>query len=445
MLRKRALVIVFAVVFAIMFAACGNGGGSTGGSTGGGSTGGGSTGGGGGAPAGNAPASIKIGIPNPFTGPLQAFGLGTPWAEQLVETAVNDGGGIYIEDYDTNIPIECVFVDTESDATKAGEVTQQLITNDGVSVLIARHTPGTALPVSAMAENMHVPFVSLECPINPWLAGGPYEWGYHSFWTVEEMCALYMDMWEELGYGEGTIVGGIFPNDPDGLAWKPVFEKMLPERGFVLHAELTEMMQGSWTNVINRFKQEKVQILTGVPINPDLASFLAESVATGFDFEFCTIGRAILFPSDCEAMPKELIPRLSNEIWWSPWHQWTSSIDGMTCAELAAAYEAEFNIPWSAPMGYKYAGMEIAVDALRRAASLDPVKIRDAIGATDLDTFIGHIKYDPETHVAHTKFVGGQWRVAGERPDGSPIAEIDCVFNKTDPTVPLNGKLHLPD
>ena len=439
--NKKWVVVVLAIILAMfLFAACGNsgGGGTSTPGTSGPST---ST------PAtGGAPSSIKIGIPNPTTGGLAAFGIGTPWAEKLIEKYVNDAGGIYIEEYGASIPIECFFVDTESDATKAVEVTQQLITNNDVDILIARHTPGTALPVSQTAETMKVPFVSLECPINPWLAGGPYEWGYHSFWYVENNCKMFMDMWEELGYGPGTVVGGIFPNDPDGLAWKPIFETMLAERGFILSDPgITEMMQNDWTNVINKFKADGVQIITGVPIAPDFASFSTQAVAQGLNFELATCGRAFLFPSDAEAMPKEIIPKLSCEVWWSPWHPWTSALTGVTCPELADAYVAETGQPWSAPMGYKYAGMEVAVDALTRAASLEPEKIRDAIAATNLDTIVGPIKYDPVSHVGETVIVGGQWRVVDDPSTQLGYrAEIEIVFNDTFPAIPKNGTLIIP-
>jgi branched-chain amino acid transport system substrate-binding protein len=37
--------------------------------------------------------------------------------------------------------------------------------------------------------------------------------------------------------------------------------------------------------------------------------------------------------------------------------------------------------------------IEIWADALRRAQSLDTEKLRDALAATDMDTFYGHIKF----------------------------------------------------
>jgi len=439
--NKRKFILVFTVALVVvLLAACGGGGGGGGGGT--------TTGDGPSAPAttpGNAPATIKIGIPNPYTGGLAPFGIGTPATELLVQDYVNNElGGVYIEEYDQNIPIECIFVDTQSSDTLAAELTQQLVTNDGVNVLVARHTPGTALPVSAMAENMGVPFVSLECPVDPWLAGGPYEWGFHSFWYVEDVCKIYMAIWEALGYGPGSVVGPIFPDDPDGNAWAPVFREMVTEAGYVyVDPGPTEMMAADWTNVINTFKQGGVQIITGIPITPDMALFCTQSIQQGFEFDFATTGRGTLFPAAMETFPEQLIDKFFGEVWWSPHHPWTSELTGMSSAELGAWWEDVVGEPWSQVIGFKYAGVEIAADALIRAASLDPVKIRDAIGDTDLETMIGHIKYDPETRVAQTKVVGGSWHVAGHRDDGSPIAEIDIVYNAPYPAVPLTGVLEL--
>ncbi|MDR1246383.1 MAG: ABC transporter substrate-binding protein [Clostridiales Family XIII bacterium] len=428
---KRIFAVLFAVALCFAFSACGdNGGGDA--STDGGDTA---------ATTGTAPSSIKIGIPNPTTGPIASFGIGTPWAENLAVDLINADGGIYIEEYDTKIPIELIVVDTESNSTKASEVTQQLIEQNDVDMLIARHTPDTALPVSAMGERYGVPTVSLECPVNPWLQGGPYEWVYHSFWRVETNFELFRSMWTKLGYGEGTVIGFMFPNDPDGLAWYDIFKDMCDQYGYVISDPgRYPIMNQDWTSVISQFKADGVQIITGCDIAPDFASFASQAAQQGLEYDLVTMGRAFLYPADANANPVEIAEGLTCEVWWSPWHPYTSSLTGMTCAEMAAQYEDEFGIEWSAPMGYKYAGVEIAIDALKRAASLDPVKIRDAIGATNLDTIVGHIEYDPETHVAETPIVGGQWKLN----EAGDAVEIMIVENDSNPQIPTNATLELP-
>ena len=451
MKKRKVLGLIIAVCMVLTFAVgCSSGGGNAGGSPT--APGGSPTAPGGGTDTSGAPTVIKIGIPNPTTGALASFGIGSPWAENLIVDYVNKTeGGIMINDYigadgqshqlGKKLPIECVFADTQSDSNKAGEVAQQMITNDKVNVLIARHTPGTALPVSQTAEANKVPCVSLECPVESWAQGGPYTWVYHSFWKVEDACNLYMAMWQQLGFGKGTVVGFLFPNDPDGLAWQPIFTQMLTDAGYVI-SDPGQYPIGNtdWTAVINKFKQDKVDVLTGCDVAPDFTSFLAQAKQQSLSYKFISMGRAILFPADANASPPDLIDGATCEVWWSPWHPFTSSLTGSTCAQLATAYEKQTGVGWSAPMGYKYAGMEIVVDALTRAASLDPVKIRDAIAATDLDTIVGHIKYDQTTHVAPTPIVGGQWKLDST----GKAVELRIVYNQNHPNIPTNATLTLP-
>ena len=310
-------------------------------------------------------------------------------------------------------------------------------------MLIARHTPDTALPVSAMGENFGVPTVSLECPVDPWEAAGPYEWVYHSFWRIETNYDLFTSMWNELGYGPGSgaTIGYLFPNDPDGLAWAEIFDRRLPADGYnISDPGRYNIFNDDWTAVINQFKADGVDIITGCDIPPHFHGFSAQAAQQGLDFQLITMGRAYLFPKDANGNPLEIADGLTCEVWWTPWHPFRSSITGMTCQELADRYEAEHDDVWSPPMGYKYAGMEIAVDALRRAASLDPARIRDAIGATDLDTMVGRIRYDPVTRVAETPLVGGQWVLN----DAGDAVELRIVYNDNNPHIPRNGTLTLP-
>ena len=425
-LLKKITAIFLALMLCFSLAACAGGDEGSGGSDG-----------------DYGPATIRIGIPNPGAGPIASFGIGTPWAEQLAVDKVNAEGGIYIEEYDRYIPIELFIVDTESNPVKASELTQRLIEQDEVHMLIARHTPDTALPVSAMGERYGVPTVSLECPVDPWLEGGPYEWVYHSFWMIESNYDLFTAMWDELGFGPGSgaTIGYLFPNDPDGLAWEAIFTRRLTADGYkISDPGRYPIITDDWTAIINQFKSDGVDILTGCDIPPHFGMFVTQAAQQGLTYELMTMGRAYLFPADANSVPVELADGLTCEVWWTPWHPFRSSLDGMTCQELADAYESEFGIEWSPPMGYKYAGVEIAVDALRRAASLDPAKIRDAIAATNLDTMVGPIKYDPVTHVAETPLVGGQWvkNAAGD------AVELRIVYNANNPHIPKNAELFLP-
>lgn len=377
---------------------------------------------------------ILIGVPNPKTGALASFGEASPWAEELAVKAINDQGGIYIKSLNKKLPIKLKFYDTESNQTKASEMAQKLILEDKVDMLVVRHTPDTVNPVSAIAERYEIPCVAADCCTDAWLEGGPYKWTFHSFWKIENIYPLFIDMWKQAGLTNAKV-GFMFPQDPDGLAWAKAFSENLPKDGYEFvdpgrYAQLTQ----DYSTIINQFKQQNVQIVVGCDIAPDFSTFWKQCQQFGYKPKVVTVGKAYLFESDALSLGADLANGLMTENWWSPYHPFKSSIDGMTCQELCDKYTAETGRVWNATLGFKYGSMEVAIDALKRAESLDKNDLREAIKATDLPTIMGHIKYD-EDNWSPTPVVGAQWV-----KDGDDI-KLEIVNNYKHPEIPVTAEL----
>lgn len=441
MKKVRILTLLLALAMVFALASCGGdtggGSGDAGNTTPATESGGSSSGG-----TSEAPVDVvKIGIVNPTTGPLAGFGEGCPWTENLLVDYVNNElGGIYFEDYDTSLPIEIVVYDSESDTTTCSEMAQKLIEEDKVNIIVARHTPETVNPVSAVAERYGVPCVAIEAPVDAWLAEGPYEWTYHAMWTLEKMYDQYSSLWEQAGFGpeSGAKVGIIFANDADGTSWHDVFADKIVEDGYTL-IDPGQYPSGTtdYSDIINQFKSEGVQILCGTNTNPDFGSFWLQAKQLGFEPEFVTMGKAYLLQSDAEAIGAELMDGLCAEVWWSQYHPYASDLTGETGETLAAKYLEESGRAITQPMGYKYASMELCIAALQNATNLDPENIRDGIAAIDINTIVGPISYNEE-HYAVTPLAGGQWQL---QDDGS--LKLVIVNNELNPEIPLTGEMEL--
>ncbi len=380
---------------------------------------------------------VVIGIINPTTGVLAGFGEGTPWTEKLIVDYINNTlGGIYLKDYDRKLPLELIIYDSESDTTKCTQLTQKLIQEDKVDLIVVRHTPETVIPVSAVCERFKVPCISMDGPVDAWLAEGPYEWAFHAHWNLDSMFNTYSSMWKLAGFGKGAKVGILFANDADGTAWATKFRKGIKDAGYTLvdpgqYPVLTQDFSG----IIRQFMKEGVEVVAGTNINPDFATFWRQSKQLGFRPKFFSMGKAFLLESDAMAIGPDLMDGLTTEVWWAPTHPWKSALTGETPAGLGAKYKAATGRNITQPMGLKYASIEVAYDVLTRAGSVDRVAVRDAIAATDLDTILCHIKYTPE-HYALTPLVGGQW-VKNDK-GGLDLLVID---NTLEPEIPTTGKL----
>jgi len=382
---------------------------------------------------------ILIGRPNPSTGPLAGFGEPTPWADMKAVNAINEQGGVYIKEYGKKLPIKLKVIDTESNPTKAAELSSRLILHDKVDLMVVLSTPDVVNPVCATSERFEMPCISLDDPAEPWLAGGPYKWCYHAFWSLGTALDVEADIFDEHAGGTNKVVGGLWANDPDGLAWVEIINKILPPRGYkIIDPGRFPYGVQDWTSIISLFKKEKVEILEGEMITPDWVSCYRQMHRHGFIPKIASIAKPLLFPADVNALGGNLPNGLMTLLWWRPHHPYKSSITGETARELCDVWEKETGKQWNMAMGFKYAGIEIAVDTLKRAQSLDKRNIIEALAKTNLNTIVGPIKYNKD-QIAPTPLVGCQWQKGKKWP-----WDLEITYNKSHPEIPKTADMIFP-
>ncbi|MGH9137489.1 MAG: ABC transporter substrate-binding protein [Acidimicrobiales bacterium] len=395
---------------------------------------------------GGGDGTIRIGWVSPRTGPLAAFAA----ADDFVLAGI---GGLLTEGLQAagdSYTIEILTEDSQSDPNRAAEVALSLITDDQVNLMLVGNTPETTNPVADQCEATGVPCLSSVAPWQPWFfrsgqadpeAG--YDWTYHFFWGLEDIIAVFLDMWSQVDHN--GVVGALWPNDGDGIAWGD------EELGFppaLTDAGLTLVDPGRYENLtqdfsaqIGDFRSNDVQILTGVPLPPDFTTFWGQAKQQGFTPRIASVGKALLFPDSVDALGDDG-DGLSTEVWWSPNHPFASSLSGATCAEFAETYESESGRQWTQPIGFAHALFEVALDALSRAEAIESEAIRDALAATSLDTIVGPVAWGADQNVpknvAKTPLVGGQWT---RTPDGPFNYDMVIVSNADHPDIPAAGTL----
>jgi len=404
------------------------------------------------APAAHAAKPLKLGYVSPHTGPLAAFGEPDDFIIKGFLDTVKGGlklGG-------KNVEVEVVVKDSQSNPNRAAEVAKELIVGDEVAMMLVASTPETTNPVSTQCEIEGVPCISTVAPWQPYFIGRqqnpgdpkswkPFESTFHFFWGLEDIIAVYTNMWGQVSTNKS--VGGLFPNDGDGNAWgdKVVgFPPVLDKLGYKLtdpgrFQDLTD----DFSAQIAAFRQSEVEIVTGVVIPPDFTTFWNQANQKGFKPKIASVGKALLFPVALDALGKAG-NNLSSEVWWTPTHPFKSSLTGVSAADLAKAYSQASGKPWTQQLGFAHALFELAVDSLKRSGDARDSKANvAAIANSSLDTIVGKIAFgDPalppfaRKNIAKTPLVGGQWRL---RDTGK--YEIVVVDNQTAPVIPTAGKL----
>jgi branched-chain amino acid transport system substrate-binding protein len=399
------------------------------------------------APAVAAPAAgtIKIGYVTPETGSLAPFGQADAFVIQQVSQYVKKIGGI--KSGGKRYKVQIIKKDSQSADATAAQVASQLILDDGIDLMLVTSTPDTTNPVADQCEANGIPCISSVAPWQSWFIGRggvpgktSFNWTYHFFWGVEDLEAVYYDMWKRVSTDK--VVGGLWPNDSDGNALSSAqvgFPPFIASKGYTVvdpgrYADLTT----DYSAQISSFKSGNVDILTGVPIPPDFVNFWKESAQQGFKPKLVTIAKAILFPSVVYGLGA-IGENLGSEYWWGPPFPYKSSLTGQSAAQLAAAFTKFAKQQWTQPIGFAHAVFEVAFAALAKSKGpTDRQGIIDAIKTLKLDTVVGPLDWTkgPVPNVAKTPLVGGQWRKSKHYP-----YEIVIVSNSLHPNIPTGGRV----
>jgi len=393
------------------------------------------------APTGRA---IKIGYVSPQTGPIAAFGEADSFVLEGVRARVADGLSVA----GTVHPVEIVVKNTQSDPVEAGRVAGELILDDEVDIMVVASTPETTNPVGDQCEINGVPCISTVAPWQPWFfarGGNPevgFNWTYHYFWGLEGLIPQFIALWDQLD--SNKVVGGLFPNDGDGNAWGD------PELGFPAPLDAAgyqlvdpgryENLSDDFSAHITAFRNAGAQLITGVPLPPDFATFWTQAAQQGLTPVGATIGKAILFPAAVEALDGDSGDGLTSEVWWSPSHPFSSSLTGESSSQVAEAYTSQTGRQWTQPIGFVHSLFEVAVDVLTRTQDIDdPDSVIEAVRGTNLNTVVGPVDWTtpgPVPNVSTTPLVGGQWVLGGDFK-----YDLVVVDNSLTPSIPTTGEL----
>ena len=381
---------------------------------------------------------VKIGYVNPTTGALAGNGEGCDWVvKQITE---------YVKEHPITVDgkektIEVIVYDSESDQNKCTELTQKLIEEDEVDLMIAIQTPNTVIPVAQVAERYEMPCIATQSPVDP-LANSleEFNWTYDFFYTLDEVYESQRALWTKAGYapGSGAKIGLLFANDTDGTSWHDIFVRRLAEDGYTV-VDPGQYPSGTtdFTNVAATFKNEEIDVIAGTNIPPDFMNAYNAIVVAGVEVGCVTMGKCCLLQSDVEALG-DLADGIMTQVWWAPTNPFVSDLTGVNCQQLDEMYREDNGKTMPQPAAFGYAGLELAVQALKAAGTTEKEALLDAIGSLSCETIVGSVDYSKQLKglkYSSSVLSGGQW----QRDENGELV-LRIIDNSLYPEIPITGE-----
>ena len=388
-------------------------------------------------PAIAVPMTVKIGLVGPRTGPLALFYEEMSYAIDHVRKAT--GGQIRIDG--TTHPLEIIARDSQSNPNRASEVTQELILNDKVQVVTAFATPETVNPVADQCELNGTPCISNDDPLESYFfgrRGDPkkgFEWTYNFFFSGSGLLKANMACW--LRVPTNRRLGVLWANDDDGRTFSQVMPPVIRSAGFtVIDPGRFDLPANNFTPEISKFKSDGAELVFTVIPGPDFTVFWNQCAQQSFRPKVMTAGKVGEFPQGVYPYGARAV-NFINEMWWSKYHPYSSSITGQSSMDYANEYERDAKQQASMALGFRHSLLEVPIAALKRTHKIDdPGSIRDAIRGHAFQTIVGPIDFrtGPFPNCAETKLVVGQWRKGKKWP-----LEMVICDNTQAPNIPVQS------
>jgi branched-chain amino acid transport system substrate-binding protein len=388
--------------------------------------------------------TIRIGWVGPRSGPLGIFGEADPWLSEVLKA--NHAGGVSIGG--RSYGIEVILVDTQSDPVRASQETRDLINGQAPDIVIASSTPETTNPVADACEAAGVPSIT---SIAPWESfffgrgGRPgersFNWTFHFSFGAGDFAPLYEDGWGKIE--TNRRVGMLVPNDADGNAIRAGLFPALEARGFeIFDAGPYENMSSDFSNQINYFRQNGVDIVNAFPFPPDFPVFWRQAAQLGLaqEVKIMQMAKAGLFAAEMEALGP-LGYGLCTGAYWHRDFPTRSPATGLTSAQLATGFEEAVGKQWTQQAGAQAAVLDVTMAALVASGNpKDKAAVADALGSLTAETAVGTVDFanGPMPGIATTPLVNCQW-VRAE--DGPYAFDLKITANALAPNVPISAEL----
>jgi branched-chain amino acid transport system substrate-binding protein len=385
--------------------------------------------------------TIKVGRVVPVTGPLADVGKDTPWVDENKINPINMAGGLKVGNQQCKI--EFKIYDSKSTVAGSAEAATRAILQDKVDFLFAQGTPDTTNAPADLCERNQIPCITTNTPIEAWLFGPDgkpktYKHTFHFFFSVPDLVKNHVGMIKSLPGGFNGNVGYLYPNDPDGTVFAQIFDPVFKKEGWK-PTDPGRFQQGlpDFSAIINQFKRNRVEVVTGVLAPPDMQNYLQQAAQAGFAPKMYVIDKGTGYPEPMNALGKAGYGLLSVNF-WSPAYPGKSKFGGYDGQGLVNAFESQTKKQYIPPLGFDDASYDVLFDALQRAGTKDRAAVLKALAATDLETVAGPVKFNAQQYSVQP-LGGAQWRF----DEKSKRLVKENVFNAVYPTVKKTGEMVL--
>ncbi len=343
---------------------------------------------------------IKIGCAISFTGKKSRTGKLYVDSYNMAVDIINKNGGVKVGGKSYKLKI--IYYDDKSDATESSKLVEKLITNDKVNFLLGPYSSGITIPDSIVAMRYRIPMIEgggasgkIFSRGNKFIFGLLPSAGEYFKSTLEflqtvnpkpkKIAILYADDKFDVSVAKGT---------------KKIAEKMGYD--IVLYEKYAEG-QSDFTSALTKIKNKNPDVVLVAGHTEESLNFVQQAKELNVSPKMISL---TVGPSEADF--RKALGKDANYIYgvasWSTQMNFKGYLLKDT-QEFIKMFKKRYGYDPDYHNAAGFACLAVLKNAIEKAGTLNPLKVRDAIAKTSLDTIYGHIEFNPNGQIKGTSVV----------------------------------------
>ncbi len=339
--------------------------------------------------------TIILGSALSITGKYSSNGIDTQNGYELAVKKINEMGGVKVGGKSYKLKVQ--YYDDESTPARTAQLLERLIEQDGVKFILGPYSSATTIAAAPVTEKYKVPMIEAEGASRALFNKG-YKYLFAVLSTSEQYLASAVDLAAEVAEKNGKKsselrVALVFENDPFSQDVRAgVLEDMAK---YGMQVVIDDKMPADLSDISATLTKVKA-------LKPDLMLISGHNkgaVTAARQMKELQVQVPMIGMTHCEGAKVVAQFGAAADGYLCP-TQWAETLSykdeyfgsaGDYDKLFKASFEGYQNVPYQAAQAS--AAVLVWKDALERAGSFDTEKVRDAIAATDMETFYGQIKF----------------------------------------------------
>ena len=322
---------------------------------------------------------IKIGVAGPITGPLAFLGQHIKWAGELATDELNQKGGV--------LGRKLVFLMQDSACRPADGVAsaERLLNQDRVDVMLGDVCSGSTIAMMPVMEKAQKPFIvtiSTHPDITNKSGVGGNKWVFRTVAHDGMIADVVADKMK--GFKSVAIVG----EDTDyGRGAARLLKERLPASVKIVSEDYLKQTETDFLPILTRIRASKPDAIGTYVLDQQAANLMKQYLQFGMSIPL--VGR----PPLGSGVVAELVSGGKFDGSWTVYPYFDKYPDPKNEAFTKPYVQRYKQAPHYAGWGV-YEGIKVYADAVRRAGSTDPERVRDALAKSSYDAILGPMRFD---------------------------------------------------